>query len=260
MQKFNYHTHTVRCGHAKGTDEEYVLAAIEAGYEILGFSDHAPYRTMPAPRARMDWEYLEDYISSITALQEKYRDRIQILLGLETEYFEVFREEKEYLRSRVDYMILGQHFKTADGQGSYFAPNTPEEMAAYADNICAGLETGLFSYVCHPDVFMFSMRDFNQSCQDASRQIIEKCAQLDIPLEVNVHNVYKGKTEFANGQLEYVYPHKDFWRIAAEYPVRCLFGVDAHKPEQLLDRESIIKAEEELSDLNLNFITEPFRF
>ena len=25
--KANYHTHTARCGHATGTDEDYVLAA-----------------------------------------------------------------------------------------------------------------------------------------------------------------------------------------------------------------------------------------
>ena len=31
--KYNYHTHTSRCFHARGTDEEYVLAAIEAGFD-----------------------------------------------------------------------------------------------------------------------------------------------------------------------------------------------------------------------------------
>ena len=41
--KVNLHTHTVRCGHAVGTDEEYVLAAIAAGFTKLGFSDHNPF-------------------------------------------------------------------------------------------------------------------------------------------------------------------------------------------------------------------------
>lgn len=40
---FNLHTHTYRCHHAKGTDEEYVIKAIENGYDLIGFSDHAPY-------------------------------------------------------------------------------------------------------------------------------------------------------------------------------------------------------------------------
>lgn len=43
MMKANYHTHTARCGHAEGTDEEYVLAAIERGFDELGFSDHVPW-------------------------------------------------------------------------------------------------------------------------------------------------------------------------------------------------------------------------
>ena len=39
----NYHTHTPRCGHAIGSEEEYVRCALEAGFQILGFSDHTPY-------------------------------------------------------------------------------------------------------------------------------------------------------------------------------------------------------------------------
>lgn len=39
MNKNNYHTHTTRCYHASGKDEEYVKAAIKAGIKELGFSD-----------------------------------------------------------------------------------------------------------------------------------------------------------------------------------------------------------------------------
>ncbi len=42
MIKTNYHSHTTRCKHAVGSDEAYVLAAIEAGLDEIGFSDHAP--------------------------------------------------------------------------------------------------------------------------------------------------------------------------------------------------------------------------
>ena len=38
--KYCYHTHTKRCGHAVGEDEEYVIEAIKAGIKDLGFSDH----------------------------------------------------------------------------------------------------------------------------------------------------------------------------------------------------------------------------
>ena len=42
----NYHTHTPRCHHATGNEEDYVLRAIENGLQIFGFSDHVP---MPFP-------------------------------------------------------------------------------------------------------------------------------------------------------------------------------------------------------------------
>ena len=39
----NYHTHTARCGHARGEDRDYAEAALRAGIGTLGFSDHTPY-------------------------------------------------------------------------------------------------------------------------------------------------------------------------------------------------------------------------
>ena len=39
MQNFNYHSHTKRCEHAIGEDEEYVKAAIANGFQVMGFSD-----------------------------------------------------------------------------------------------------------------------------------------------------------------------------------------------------------------------------
>lgn len=34
----NYHTHTKRCGHAYGEDEDFVLSAIKYGIKELGFT------------------------------------------------------------------------------------------------------------------------------------------------------------------------------------------------------------------------------
>lgn len=40
MRQTNFHTHTSRCHHAYGEDEEMVRAAIQNGFEVLGISDH----------------------------------------------------------------------------------------------------------------------------------------------------------------------------------------------------------------------------
>ena len=62
----NYHTHTWRCSHATGTEEEYVQAALDRKLEILGFSDHTPYGFPQGYDSwfRMKQEQLADYCNT----------------------------------------------------------------------------------------------------------------------------------------------------------------------------------------------------
>lgn len=77
--KNNYHTHTFRCGHAGNfKDEEYVLAAINNGFVILGFSDHIMLPGISQEGIRGDYSLLDDYINSITLLKETYKNKIKI--------------------------------------------------------------------------------------------------------------------------------------------------------------------------------------
>ena len=87
--KANYHTHTPRCKHATGTDELYVQAAIRAGFDTLGFSDHTPwpYHSNYVSGIRMELDQFSEYVTSLRNLKEKYRDQLNILIGLECEYF-----------------------------------------------------------------------------------------------------------------------------------------------------------------------------
>ena len=83
MKKTNYHTHTKRCMHANGTDADYVKAALDAGLDVLGFSDHGPF---PDNRFdfRMPYADLDEYLTCIDALRPTVS--FPILKGLEIEY------------------------------------------------------------------------------------------------------------------------------------------------------------------------------
>ena len=87
MIRNNYHTHTFRCGHAIGNDEEYVLEAIALGLNTLGFSDHVMLPNVKQEFVRGDYEATQGYFDSIRNLQNKYKDRINIKLGFEAEAF-----------------------------------------------------------------------------------------------------------------------------------------------------------------------------
>ena len=255
---YNYHTHTSRCGHASGTDEEYVQAAIKAGYKVLGFSDHAPYRHLPDPVNRMAWEELDGYISSITYLKEKYKDQIEIHLGLETEYAQDYLEERWELKNKVEYIILGQHFIDVPRHyPSFFRTNTDDEIRLYAKTLCAGMDSGLFTYVAHPDVFLNRQSEFTDVCREAAHMIGKKAQENDLPLEINIRGVSKGKKEFKEG-LRYYYPHKDFWKILSQYDIKAVIGIDAHSPKNLLDQRAVEDGLKELFDLNIDIIKDPF--
>lgn len=64
----NYHTHTTRCGHAEGTEEEYILTALRCGFKVLGFSDHTPWAYATpgfVSRIRMLPFQLDDYVLTL---------------------------------------------------------------------------------------------------------------------------------------------------------------------------------------------------
>ena len=131
----NYHSHTERCGHAWGTDDEFVLAAIDAGFQVLGFSEHTPWPFADGyqeidTRQRIRVEELEEYIAAVQALKEKYRDRIQIKVGLECESFPQYFDWLKTIRPKLDYLILGVHCAYHDEHLTHYygGYNTAEQI------------------------------------------------------------------------------------------------------------------------------------
>ena len=232
--KTNYHTHTTRCMHASGTDEEYVLSAIKGGFQVLGFSDHTPwkYRTDYVADMRMLPEQLPGYVESIRYLRDKYQDRIEIKAGLECEYFpEYLPWLKEQVREyRLDYLIFGNHHYHTDEKFPYFGHHTDSRdmLDLYEESAIEGMETGLFCCLAHPDLFMRSYPRWDHHCANISRHICRAAARLHIPLEYNIG--YAAYNE-AHGITAYPYP--DFWRIAANEGCTAIIGMDAHNNHDL---------------------------
>lgn len=235
--KANYHTHTTRCHHAIGSDEAYVLSAIEAGFDELGFSDHTPwkYDSDFVAHMRMKLAHFPDYKKSILALKEKYKDQISIKLGLEVEYFPQYMPWlKEFLhQEEVDYIIFGNHYYQTDEKRVYFgtACARPEYLEIYAEECVNGMKTGLYSYLCHPELFMRNYPRFDDNCERISRRICEYAKKLNVPLEYNLAGL---QYNMINGVEQY--PHHKFWEIAKEIGNIAIIGVDAHNNVDLVDQ------------------------
>ncbi|WP_175630219.1 histidinol-phosphatase [Bacteroides acidifaciens] len=254
--KTNYHTHTTRCHHATGSDEEFVLSAIKGGYQELGFSDHTPwkYHIDYISDIRMTPEELPEYVESIRALQEKYKDQISLKIGLECEYFpDYIGWLKEVIKEyRLDYIIFGNHHFHTDEKYLYFGrnTNTVEMLELYEKSAIEGMESGLFAYFAHPDLFMRSYPQFDQYCELISRNICRTAARLNLPLEYNINNrmVCNEKGEVSG------YPCPEFWQIAVQERCTAIFGMDAHDNRHLENIKEYDIAMKELKQLGIKTI------
>lgn len=89
MQKFNYHSHTYRCGHADldMKDEDYILEYIKMGFEKIAITDHCPEKNEidTRPNIRMKYSEKNEYLNSIKKLKEKYANEIE-LYGLDVHH------------------------------------------------------------------------------------------------------------------------------------------------------------------------------
>lgn len=255
MQNFNIHTHTKRCGHAVGEDEEYVTAAIHAGIKVLGFSDHIPFPENTVVDDRMKMSELDDYILSITSLKNKYHDQIDIRIGFECEFYPEKKEYYEYLLSRVDYLILGQHYSTINGI-DYCYLATDELVLKYAKQACAGIESGYFTYLAHPEYFMLSRNTWSQACTNAFEMICQVAAKNNFPLEINLKGLSYGKQHF-NDYYTYFYPHQEAVKFLQKYKINLVYGLDCHNPKKFLTMNSQISEFcHEYNDIDLCFITD----
>lgn len=249
MQKFNYHTHTKRCGHAYGDDEAYVIEAIKNGYTHIGFSDHAPYENGYMAGERMHKNELKEYVSSIKALKEAYKDKIQIVTGLEFEYYESHLDELIQYKKEMDYMLLGQHDACLYGK-DFYTHSSDEDILEYASLIEKACEKGLPDIIAHPDLFMFSKEEWNDACEKAAHSICKSAEKHHVYLEINLNGLRYGKRQIGS-EYRYTYPYRKFWEIASLYDVKCIYGLDAHKPEKYADEQCYHTVDEILKGISL---------
>lgn len=234
MWDYNLHSHTFRCGHAFGEDEEYVLACRQAGFSYMGFSDHVFLPGLHEPRMRGDASMLQDYVSSVNSLKKKYERKLKIYLGFEAEYLEEYLPyyQKLLKEKMIDYLILGQHCYYKGGRTYWYPHEVGNEEAVnhYVDDVIKGMHSGLFTYVAHPDFFMIFRGGYHAYHEEASKRLIKEAKALHVPLEINMSYGRRYGESFDPEAMS-IYPYPPFWNMVSEIGAEVVIGVDAHQPE-----------------------------
>ena len=247
----SYHTHTARCHHATGADEEYVKKAIAEGVKLLGFSDHAPmnygggyicdYKMLPSE--------LSEYCDSLIALREKYKGQIDIKIGLEAEYYpELWQDAlKLWQDYPIDYLILGQHYMGDEREldRTIYESTEKARLREYVDVIIEGVGTGKFTYVAHPDILNY-VGDDEEFLRSEYRRLIKAIIDAGMPLEYNLLGMVEGRN----------YPSLPFWQEAAALGAVAILGCDAHAPKRVCAPDEIARATEFLRGLGVTLTDE----
>ncbi len=244
----NYHMHTTRCGHATGTDREYVESAIRLGYKTIGFSDHTP---QPFPGGfvspvRMKCADLEGYVNSVLKLKDEYRSDIRILLALEVEVIPSCFEQWQKLVSPYpfDYFLHAQHFVPNEYEGTYSMRLTKSEqvLKQYVDLSIESMQACNFLYLAHPDLIHFA-NTHSELYNCEMRRLCEYAKNHNMPLEINLLGIRDHRS----------YPTDDFWRIAGEVGNTVVIGTDAHSPEAMNPSPAIETAIKLIEQYHLNW-------
>lgn len=231
-----FHVHTYRCRHAANVaDEMYILKAIELGAVGITFTDHAPFPGNPFGN-RMDIQQLPEYLQTLNSLKEKYKNVIEIKTGLEVEYLPHFEFYYNQLKEsgRFDVLMIGQHFYECDDNRYNFSLPKEELQKKEAEGLCgaaiAGMKTGLFQVMAHPDRMFRYCGSWNKSMEQMSKELIKTALQYDVTLEKNLSSMKSAD-----------YYRHEFWRLVDPFKTR--IGIDAHEVDQLEEIAEYFKTE-----------------
>lgn len=239
MLKFDFHTHHERCGHARGTIRDYIEAAIDKGFHMIGISDHSPYFGSEEdhlhPSIAMAKSEFPNYVAEVLALKKEYEGKIDVLLGVESdffpEYIDVYR--KQYEKYPFDYIIGSVHY--VDGI-SIFDRNRWQGLSEekkiqlkdmYYKLIAESAKSGLFHILGHIDAMKAYYPEFSSIETKQVEETLKVIAEYQVAIEVNT----SGKMKDCGGW----YPADDLLEMAYHYGVKVTLGSDAHDPERVGD-------------------------
>ena len=237
---YNLHTHSEYCGHGTGKLEEYCIAALSQGIELLGFSEHCPLPDRRFSSSRMDNSQMTIYEKDARERDIKH-DSLKVLVGYECDYSpEYISYYRELLDSnRVDYLITGTHFiKTREGRYTSIFTNPMDSygLKQYADTLLGAINSKLFSFVAHPDLFLSAFNGRKEEAMEVALEIIRCAKKSNLPLEINGNGMLKPKIGGS-----YQYPKDEFWYLVEKEEAPVVMYTDSHTPSSLIVSYRLIK-------------------
>jgi len=233
------HTHTARCGHAGGSDEAFVEAAIAASCDAIAVTDHVPFYWLPAerfdPTLAMPEEELPRYVDAVLALKERYAGRIEVLLGLEADWVDGAGDVLARILERYPWDVVLGSVHWLDGWWVDAPSALPRYRAGqqevdriwrrYAEEVQKAARSGLFDVLAHLDLpKKFGFRA-SEGFGGLEAEVIDAVVDSRCAVELSSGGLRKPVGE--------VYPSAHLAAALADRAVPFVLSSDSHAPDEI---------------------------
>lgn len=233
MLKANFHTHTTFCD-GKDTPEEMVKAAIDLGFNQLGFSGH------------MDFDchmVLEEFFSEIVRLRQNYDGVIDIIAGIELDnmYDPQCAKQAEYIIGSTHFLNIPSEIPLAIDLNKeqfisichrFFHDDYISMSRAYYGLVGRSYDRMHCDIIGHFDLitrFNDEMNCINENAREyymPALEAMENLCKKDVIFEINCG-------AYNRGRKRELYPNTFLLKSLNDFGGRIMINSDAHQKEML---------------------------
>ena len=227
---YDSHMHTPLCKHARGPLSAYAERAEQVGLCGITFTCHSP---MPAgwdAGLRMTLAQLPQYVDMVEATRAEFTGRVEVRLGLESDYFPGLEGWIEDIHNRADFSyILGSvHALTKEFKARYLHGSSRLEYEkSYFESLADAAETRLYDCLSHPDIVKIAHpKQYNVADHlDSIRRALDRIEKTGIAMELNTSGLNKSYPEMNPGAA--------MLSEMAQREIPVVIGSDSHDPHRV---------------------------
>jgi HisJ family histidinol phosphate phosphatase len=222
---YDSHMHTPLCKHAWGEPEEYCAQGVKSGLKGIIFTCHCPMPDGFWQIVRMSESEFDLYVSLVQRAKAAYKNKLDVCLGIESEYFPGYEKYIEDLHKRADfdYCLGAVHWQAKEYLHRYEQGTIEGFRRTYFEHLAASAETGLYDCVAHPDL----VKNYHPDSwcfaiiKNTVSTVLDRIAKTGVAMEMNTSGLNKSYSEMN--------PGNEMLRMMAERKIPIVLGSDSHR-------------------------------
>ena len=229
---YESHSHTPLCKHAVGDPAEYAAVAEQRGLKGIIITCHGPLPDGLGIDHRMSPDEFGRYVDLVAAAREVFAGRVDVRLGLESDYFPGIESwaEKLHARAPLHHVLGSVHMQVTHYRAKYFTGDFFAYQQTYFEHLAESAETGLFDTLAHPDLVKNEAPhewDFAR-IRPGIERALDRIARTGVAMELNTSGLNKALAEMNPGPR--------MLEMIRDRGIPVVLGADAHRPARVADR------------------------